>query len=177
MVTQEWFLKSRAARDRICDYEQRRNSPAYQRGRERTQFRRKPSPTPMAAQTDLEDYAGVSQDPKRASFADVTRAYRACLVAACAVMRLDVTLVPARPAQRGCIASPQERLLTLARQIALYVLNCELDYRQYQCAAAAGLKRAGALYVIRQVEDMRDDPFVDRMIEAIATKVKQREAA
>lgn len=105
---------------------------------------------------------------------DLSGAFLACLAATCERLQIDRGLVLGIvPGQQphGCIATEEQRLATLSRQIAIYALNCEVGVPQYQCAAAVGLSRAGVLYIVRFIEDLREEPIVDALIDEIGASV------
>jgi transcriptional regulator with XRE-family HTH domain len=71
-------------------------------------------------------------------------------------------------------ASPQWRRAAQVRELAVYCTVTELDLGGARVARAIGVTRAAVSLMLRRVEDARDDPSVDAMVEAAARLISGR---
>jgi hypothetical protein len=61
---------------------------------------------------------------------------------------------------------------TLARHITMYLAHIVFGVRLCDVAAAAEVRAPSALKAIRKIEDMRDDPDFDLMLEGIEARIR-----
>lgn len=106
----------------------------------------------------------------------VRAAYGATLTVVAAMHGLDVRAVRAqlmlpgeRPADRQWLAASR------CRDLTLYLVNTGLSVPQHSLARVADLDPKAVTFALRRVEDRRDDPLVDQLIE-LAEQVLKGEA-
>lgn len=99
-------------------------------------------------------------------------AYRGALGLVASAMGLDpVEAIRADP-QANRPFDPLWRSQATARARALYVLNIEALVPMSLAGELAGVTKQAVSKVLRQIEDSRDDPTIDAMIERIAAAVR-----
>lgn len=119
------------------------------------------------------------RDDEALTVALVEATYGGFLAAVCRELGLDVAAVRALdPAtqRRGRHASAAERRGAMARQLAVYLTNVSIGVRQRLLARVVGVTPAAVCQSLRTIEDLRDDPEMDALIEACAREVTGRAA-
>lgn len=106
----------------------------------------------------------------------VEATYGGFLAAVCQLMGLDVAEVRASDPRAGKTADVAWRAAARARQLALYLTNVSLGVRQRVLARVVGLTPAAVCLALRTIEDLRDDPAFDQLVEAAARAVTGRVA-
>lgn len=71
-------------------------------------------------------------------------------------------------------SDPAWRLAAQVRELAAYCTVTELDLGAARVARAIGVTRAAVSLMLRRVEDQRDDPTVEEMVEAAARLISGR---
>lgn len=101
----------------------------------------------------------------------VAATYGGFLAAVCRELVLDVAAVRAADPRAGRTADPAWRAAARARQLAIYLTNISLGVQQRVLARAVGLTPAAICLGLKTIEDLRDDPAIDALIEACARQV------
>jgi transcriptional regulator with XRE-family HTH domain len=83
------------------------------------------------------------------------------------------TVLASDPSLRAT-SSPQWREAARVRAIAVYCVSIELAVPAARVAAAIGVTRAAASAMLRRVEDFRDDPEIDALVERVGKLVSGR---
>lgn len=96
------------------------------------------------------------------------------LSAVCRHLGLDFAAVKASDPKRGATANRTWRTESHARQLALYLANQLCGIPQAELARAAGLTPAAVCLALKAVEDRRDDPTFDALVQAISRDVTGR---
>lgn len=97
--------------------------------------------------------------------------YGGFLAAVCTEQGLDVAAVRAADPRAGRTADPVWRSGARARQLAVYLTNISLGVQQRVLARAVGLTPAAICLGLKTIEDLRDDPAIDALIERCARAV------
>jgi len=79
--------------------------------------------------------------------------------------------VHAQDPRLGATADPEWRRLAQVRQAAIYLTNTVVDVRQARLAHVLGLTPAAVCLGLRSVEDRRDDPDFDALLERLTADV------
>lgn len=79
--------------------------------------------------------------------------------------------VHAQDPRLGATADPEWRRLAQVRQAAIYLTNTVVDVRQARLAHVLGLTTAAVCLGLRSVEDRRDDPDFDALLERLTADV------
>jgi transcriptional regulator with XRE-family HTH domain len=101
----------------------------------------------------------------------VAASYGGFLAAICREQGLDVALVRAADPRAGKTADATWRATARARQLAIYLTNISLGVQQRVLARAVGLTPAAICLGLKTIEDLRDDPVIDALIERCARQV------
>lgn len=104
----------------------------------------------------------------------VEATYGGFLAAVCAQLRLDVATVRVADPSLGQNTGSGGVAASRARQLAIYLTNTALGVRQCVLARVIGITPAGVCIALRNIEDMRDDPAFDALVEAAARQVTGR---
>lgn len=91
--------------------------------------------------------------------------YHGFLLAVCQVTGLDLRLVKADDPRVTKAGDPHWLRRSRARQAAVYLTNQALGVRQRPLARALELTPAAVCQSLRNIEDLRDDPDFDRVID------------
>ncbi len=97
--------------------------------------------------------------------------YGGFLAAVCTEQGLDVAAVRAADPRAGKTADAAWRATARARQLAIYLTNISLGVQQRVLARAVGLTPAAVCLGLKTIEDLRDDPAIDALIERCARAV------
>lgn len=90
---------------------------------------------------------------------------------------LDVARVRAADPRRGATADREWLAAAKARQMAVYLLNTVRGVKQRHIAHAIGLTPAAICLACQSVEDARDDPAIDQVLNKLAALIAAEEGA
>lgn len=106
----------------------------------------------------------------------VEAVYGGFLTAICFQLGLRVEDVRANDPRAGKTADPVWRRQAQARQLAIYLTNISTGVKQRVIARVLGLTPAAICLALKTIEDLRDDPVFDTIIETSARTVTGRSA-
>ncbi|MGF1454923.1 MAG: helix-turn-helix domain-containing protein [Alphaproteobacteria bacterium] len=93
------------------------------------------------------------------------------LVQAVVAEMLTVTLDDMRAPSRG------KARVAFARQLAMYLCHVTLSFDQGRLAGAFGRDRTTVSHGVRRIEDRREDPVLDQVLETLEAVFKNRRDA
>lgn len=112
--------------------------------------------------------ASRQRSERRGKIMVVAAAHHISLHAACHVFKVP----PAATRQAHNGQRWRSRPETLARHVAMYLAHTTFGVRLRDVAATMGVRPPSALKAIRRIEDMRDDPIFDALLESMEDRVK-----
>ena len=129
----------------------------------------------------LEKYAaGLSASPKvkpRAPFDELAlAAYRGHVAAISAKLGADPAEVVASIPSRSATQDAKWALAAKVRSLAIYCTVVEFNLPGAVLARAIGMTKQAVSWNLKRVEDLRDDPTVDDIIESVGRLIAAREA-
>ena len=95
-------------------------------------------------------------------------AYRMLLVTLAKDAGLDVTMVLTDDPREQDKQSPMRAAASLCRQRALYLIVTELNVPLVVAAGFAGISKQAVSKSLRQIEESRDDPAINAMLDGMA---------
>lgn len=120
-----------------------------------------------------------SANPAKAASIDdtlVVATYNSFLVHLASALGHDVVAIRAQLQREGqCTADKAWRAASHVRQAAIYLTNTALGVPQFRLARALDLTAAAVCLAIRAVEDRRDDPGFDAILNTTEQLVTGRE--
>ena len=128
-------------------------------------------PRPSSLRRMERAIAQKAQEAKRSALYDAalsTTAYRMLLARLADVAGLNVALVLADNPQAQDKQSPARAAASLCRQRALYLIVTELNVPLVMAAGFAGITKQAVSKSLRQIEESRDDPAVDHLLDEMA---------
>jgi transcriptional regulator with XRE-family HTH domain len=112
---------------------------------------------------------------KPASAEHLATIYRAFVVIIAGERGIDPEAVFASSPQARANTCPEWRAAARIRELAVACVTAYLDAPAARVGRAIGLTRAAVSQINRRVEDMRDDPEIDALLERIGPLVSGRE--
>lgn len=102
-------------------------------------------------------------------------AYRGHVAAISARLGIDPAEVVASIPSRSATQDPQWALAARVRALAIYCTVIEFNLPGAVLARAIGMTKQAVSWNLKRVEDLRDDPTVDQIIESVGRLIAARE--
>ncbi|WP_139229323.1 hypothetical protein [Cohaesibacter marisflavi] len=131
-------------------------------------------PRPSSLRRMERAIAQKAHEAKRAALYDralSTTAYRMLLARLADVAGLNVALVLADNPQAQDKQSPARAAASRCRQRALYLIVTELNVPLVMAAGVAGISKQAVSKSLRQIEESRDDPAIDHLLDEMAGEI------
>lgn len=97
--------------------------------------------------------------------------YRMAVAMAAHALGRDALSVHAQPPGRRATQDPEWMAAAEVRRLAVYLMNTGAGFRQTETARAAGMTKQAVSLACKDIEDLRDDPAFDRMVEGLTTQI------
>jgi hypothetical protein len=98
----------------------------------------------------------------------IASTYRGFLAAISTEMQLDPKAVAASDPSLSRVSDPFWMAAARARAMAVYCTNIELGVPGTKVAEAAGMTKQAVSECLKRVEDLRDDPATDALVERVS---------
>lgn len=92
----------------------------------------------------------------------------------CGLAAVTVAAAFALPVTELCASTRRSRTAAFARQIAMYLAHVAFGLSLTQVGRGFGRDRTTAAHACRAIEALRDDPHLDRMLDALEHACRRR---
>lgn len=97
--------------------------------------------------------------------------YRMAVAMAANALGRDPLAVHAQAPGRRATQDPEWMEAAAVRRLAVYLMHTGAGFRQTETGAAAGMTKQAVSLACKDVEDLRDDPEFDRLVDALTAQI------